>query len=122
MLSKKNQALATCAHVNDFVIGTNLASLVLTQVAQNRLLNPLFDELLTDAGSEIFIKPVDLFVETGVEMNLYTLTAAAAQTGQMLLGLRLRREDGGFEVRINPDKETRYQFTEKDCAIVLAVE
>ena len=122
MRAKKNQALAACARVNDFVIGTNLAALILTQVSQNRLLNGLFDELLTDAGSELYIKPVSLFVETGVEMSLYTLAAGAAQAGQMLLGLRLKREDGGFEVMINPDKEGKYVFKPEDCAIVLAQE
>jgi len=120
MLSKKNQELASVAHVNDFVIGTNLASLLLTQVSQNRLLNPLFDELLTDAGSEIYIKPANLFVETGVPVTLYTLAAATAKAGQMLLGLRLHGADGSFEVRINPDKEEQYTLGESDCAIVLA--
>ena len=122
MLSKKNQALASCAHVNDFVIGTNLASLILTQVAQNRLLNPLFDELLTDAGSEIYMKPTSLFVQTGVPVTLYTLAAATAQAGQMMLGLRLKRDDGSFEVFTNPDKETSHAFSPEDCVIVLAAD
>ena len=120
MLQKKNQALASVAHVNDFVIGTNLASLILAQVSQNRLLSPLFDELLTEEGNEIYIKPASLFVETGVPVSLYTLAAATAQAGQMLLGLRLIRADGSFDVLTNPDKETVLTFGAQDCAIVLA--
>ena len=120
MRAKKNQALASVARVNDFVIGTNIASLILTQVSQNRSLNALFDELLTDEGSEIYIRPARLFVETGVPVGLYTLAAATAQAGQMLLGLRLRQADGRYRVWLNPDKETAVTFGEKDCAIVLA--
>ena len=120
MLRKKSQALAACAHVNDFVIGTNLAALVLTQVSQNRSINPLFEELLTDEGCEIYIKPVRLFAETGVSMNLYTLAAATALAGQQFLGLRLQGADGEYAIRLNPDKEETYTFTEEDCVIVLA--
>ena len=120
MRAKKNQALASVARVNDFVIGTNLASLILTQVSQNRSLNALFDELLTEEGSEIYIKPVRLFVETGVPVGLYTLAAATAQAGQMLLGLRLRQADGTYRVMLNPDKETAVTFGPQDCAIVLS--
>lgn len=120
MRRKKNQALAACTRVNDFVIGSNLAALVLTQVSQNRLLHPLFNELLTDEGNEIYIKPVSLYVETGAPVNLYTLAAAVAQSGQMLIGLRLRREEGGYDVRVNPDKEDMHVFNEDDCAVVLA--
>ncbi|HNW87339.1 MAG TPA: hypothetical protein PLP25_07020 [Candidatus Limiplasma sp.] len=120
MLSKKNQELASVAHVNDFVIGTNLASLILTQVSQNRLLNPLFDELLTDAGSEIYIKPTNLFVPSGVPVSLYTLASATAGAKQPMLGLRLCRDDGSFDVLTNPDKEQTLVFRDADCVIVLA--
>lgn len=122
MRAKKNQALAACAHVNDFVIGSNLAALVLTQVSQNRLLNPLFDELLTDEGSELYVKPARLFVETGVPVTLYTVAAATAQAGQMLIGLRMREADGRFAVRVNPDKEAQVVFGPDDCVIVLSEE
>ena len=105
MLSKKNQELASVARVNDFVIGTNLASLILTQVSQNRLLATLFDELLTDEGSEIYIKPASLFVNIDSPVPLFTLAAATATAGQPLLGLRLRQPDGGYTVLVNPDKE-----------------
>ena len=122
MLSKKNQALASCAHVNDFVIGTNLASLILTQVSQNRLLAPLFDELLTDEGSEIYIKPASLFVNIDTPVPLFTLAAATAAAGQPLLGLRLRQPDGGYTVLVNPDKEQSMPLSQDDCVIVLAVD
>jgi len=119
MLLKKNQALAACARVNDFVVGSNLAALVLTQVAQNRLMHPLFNELLTDEGNEIYIRPVSLFVELGVPVNLYTLAAATALSGQLLLGLRLCRADGRYVVLVNPDKEEMRVFSPEDGAIVL---
>ena len=120
MLSKKNQALATCSHVNDFVIGSNLAALVLTQVSQNRLLRPVFEELLTDRGNEIYIRPVRLFIRTDVPINLYTLAAAVGRTGQLLLGLRIRDENGQIKVLLNPDKAVVYHFQPDDCAVVLA--
>ncbi len=120
MLSKKNQALATRARVNDFVVGSNLAALVLTQVSQNRALCPLFEELLTDEGNEVYIHPVSRFVETGVPVNLYTLAAAALRAGQTLLGLRLQNAGGKPSVLVNPDKTESYVFSPEDCVIVLA--
>jgi ion channel POLLUX/CASTOR len=120
MQSKKNQALAACARVNDFVVGTNIASLVLTQVARDRSLHALFDDLLTDEGNEIYIRPVGRYIHTGVPVNLYTLAAAAMQCGQAFIGLRLLRTDGGYDVRINPDKAETVVFTQGDGVIVLA--
>lgn len=120
MRSKKNQALASVARVNDFVVGSNLASLVLTQIALNRSLNALFDELLTDEGNEIYIKPLRQFVDPAVPVDLYTLAAATAQTGQQLLGLRLQQPDGRFTVLLNPDKGRHFDFGPEDCVIVLA--
>ncbi len=122
MSAKKNQALAACAHVNDFVIGSNIAALMLSQVSQNRLLNPLFNELLTDEGSEMYVRPAGLYVETGVPVSLYTVAEAAAQAGQMLVGLRRRGADGRFVVQVNPDKEQVVNFRAEDCVIVLADE
>ena len=120
MRSKKNQALASVARVNDFVVGSNLASLVLTQISLNRSLNALFDELLTDEGNEIYIKPLRQFVDPAVPVDLYTLAAATAQTGQQLLGLRLQKPDGRFAVLLNPDKGQHFDFGPEDCVIVLA--
>ena len=120
MLHQKNQALASVARVNDFVIGSNLASLVLTQVSKNRWLNRLYDELLTDSGAEIYIRPVSLFVKTGVPMTLFTLAAATARAGQLLLGLRVQRQDGQYDVKVNPRKDEEWVFGDADFAIVLA--
>jgi Trk K+ transport system NAD-binding subunit len=120
MRQKKNQALAACARVNDFVIGSNLAALILTQVSQNRLLNQLFDELLTEDGCEIRIIPARQCVETGVPVSLHTVAAAAAEATYLLLGLRLREADGGYTVRMNPDREEVRVFEREDCLIVLA--
>ena len=52
--------------------------------------------------------------------HLYTLTEAVTRSGQLFLGLRLPREGGGYDVRVNLDKDAAYVFAEADCAIVLA--
>ncbi|MEG1472416.1 MAG: hypothetical protein RSD76_08215, partial [Clostridia bacterium] len=92
----------------------------MTQVSQNRLLNPLFDELLTDEGCEIYIKPASYFAPIGEPVSLYTLAYSTARAEQMLLGLRLSREDGGFDILINPDKSLEIVFVETDSVIVLS--
>ncbi|MEG1570518.1 MAG: TrkA C-terminal domain-containing protein [Clostridia bacterium] len=120
MKTKEHQELASCAKVNDFVIGSNLVSLIMTQVSQNRLLNPLFDELLTDEGCEIYIKPAAYFAPIGEPVSLYTLAYSTARAEQMLLGLRLSRENGGFDILINPDKSQEIVFVETDSVIVLS--
>ena len=117
MQDNSNQKLAQCSNVNDFVIGSNLVSLMMTQVSKNRSLNSVFDILLTDEGSEIYMKPAKWFVKIGVPMDFYTVTQAVNVKNQLFLGYNQASTNKIF---VNPAKTEKITFQDGDKIIVIA--
>ena len=72
MRSVDNQRLASQARVDDFVIGSNFASLMMAQVSEDPKMMPIIDDLLDESGSELYMKPVADYVALGVPVDGYT--------------------------------------------------
>lgn len=123
MLKVENQELAQIARVNDFVVSSNITSLILAQISQTRELKAIFDELLCEAGSEIYVRPAGIYVKAGVPVNFYTVCAACAAKQEVPIGYRTKNPDTG-EIRIvtNPPKAQEIRFTDEDALVVLAVD
>ena len=116
----QNQNLVASSLVNDFIIGSNLICLMMTQISENRSLRQVFNVLLSDEGSEIYIKPALDYVHPEQELNLYTATAAALRHGHLFLGYKKLEAGGQYKIRINPPKSERLRFNREDYFIVLA--
>lgn len=119
MRSVDNQRLASQARVDDFVIGSNFACLMMAQISENPNMLPLIEDLLDEDGSELYMKPVADYVMTGVPVNSYTLTESAARKGEIYLGYR-HVGDGKTNVIVNPEKEETILFGEHDQIVVIA--
>ena len=119
MRSGDNQRLASQARVDDFVIGTNFASLMMAQISENPQLIPLIDELLDERGAELYMNPAANYVATGVPIDSYTLTESAARRGEIYLGYRL---NGAVKTNVilNPPKGDAIVFSESDQIVVIA--
>ena len=115
-----NQKLAACAQVNDFVVGSNYVSLLTTQIAENRALSRVFEQLLTSEGSEIYIRPAARYVDPCSAPDYATLTAAALRYNELCIGYKRMLKDGSWEIRINPLKSEIVPLKEGDGLIVLA--
>lgn len=124
MLDVRNRDLAKSTRANDFIISDHLVSLYLTQISENRQLAPVFADLFDPAGSELYLKPVGLFVETGKPLNFYTVVEAARRCGTVAIGYRIHAEshnpDSAYGLRINPRKSALVTFQPEDRIIVLA--
>jgi len=119
MRSVDNQRLASQARVDDFVIGSNFASLLMAQISENPSMSPLIDDLLDESGSELYMKPVKEYVSIGVPVDSYTLTESAARKGEIYLGYRHNGEVK-TNVVVNPCKGENIIFGEKDQIVVIA--
>lgn len=119
MQSVENQRLCTVANVNDFVVGSSIASLIMTQVSENRALVPLFEDLLDADGSELYMKPAISYVKEDVPVNMYTLTEIAKKRHEIFIGYKVQG-DSGIEIVTNPEKSQSHAFTKADSLIVLA--
>ena len=96
----------------------------LAQVAENKALAAVFEDLFHPIGSEIFLRPASDYVVEGSEVDFYTIVEAARRRYEVAIGYRLgahandaRQEYG---VVINPTKGERRIFAPDDKIIVLA--
>lgn len=119
MRKSNNQRLATQARVEDFVIGSNIINLLMTQIAENRELTALFEDILDEEGSEIYMKPASEYVKTGVSVDFYTVTESAARKGHIAIGYKKIR-DGATEIVTNPLKSEQTVYEKEDYMIVIA--
>jgi len=119
MRNVDSQRLASQARVDDFVIGSNFASLIMAQISENPDLMPLFDDLLDESGSELYMKSAAEYVELGVPVDSYVLTESAARKGEVYLGYR-HIDKSNNNVVVNPLKDELIIFNEGDQIVVIA--
>ena len=124
MLDARNQTLAQVGQPDDFVIGEQIISLMLTQIAEQKYLNRVFQDLFAPEGSEIYLKPIADYIDLAQPVNFYTLVEAAKQRGESAIGYRLRADASNraksYGVTINPKKDRLVNFTNQELLIVLA--
>lgn len=124
MLDVKNRVLAEVAKADDFIVSDELAGLLLTQVAENKALARVFEDLFDAEGSEIYLKSAADYVEPGKPVNFHTIVEAARQRDETAIGYRLLAEANNAEkaygVRVNPAKSAKVTFADGDKVIVLA--
>lgn len=124
MLDVRNRDLATVTQADDFIVSERLVSLVLTQIAENKELALVFDDLLDANGAEIYLKPVSDYIKLDRPTNFYTLVEAARQRGEVAIGYRLLRHaqspDQMYGVCLNPLKSTQVTYHQEDQLVVLA--
>lgn len=124
MLDIKNRVLGVVAKANDFIIGENLISLLLSQLSENVQLKKVFDVLLNSEGSEIYLKPAHQYMEIGKETDFNEVLANALEYGDTAFGYRKMKQEHSaeenFGIRINPKKDQKIIFDENDYIIVLS--
>ncbi|MDB5096402.1 MAG: hypothetical protein JWM80_823 [Cyanobacteria bacterium RYN_339] len=124
MMDVRNRDLALVTQVNDFIVSEKLASLMLSQVSENKSLKAVFAHLLDPDGSELYLKPVGDYVALGTPVDFHALTEAAKRRGEVALGYRRQSEAASaqlaFGVVVNPNKDRLVSFAQEDRVIVLA--
>lgn len=119
MRSVDNQRLASQARVDDFVIGSNFASLLMAQISEDPNMMPVVEDLLDESGSELYMKPAVHYVKPGVAVDSYTLTESAARKGEIYLGYRHMTKVKS-NVVVNPPKDQKVVFGIHDQLVVIA--
>jgi K+ transport systems, NAD-binding component len=124
MLDVRNRELAEIAQVDDFIVSDRLISLMMTQLAENEELMPVFTDLFDSDGSELYLKPAADYIKPGVPVNFYTIIEAARSHNELAIGYRLaklaNKAEEAYGVRINPVKSAMITFSEQDKIVVLA--
>lgn len=118
----RNRALAAVARVDDVIVSDQILSLILGQIAENPGLAPVFDDLLDEAGSEIYLRPASDYVRAGSTVSFATLLVGATTRGETAIGYRRAAEvqAGHHGVVLNPAKSATFSVQPGDRLIVLA--
>lgn len=126
MQSNKNADFIRSSDHEDFVISNRIDSLLLAQYSQNPYLCKIYSELFVAAGSEIYLKPAEEYIEIGQEYSFREVTAACLDQDEMLIGYRIKAYEGqtrlSHGIDINPSKGKRLIFGHGDKVIVVARE
>ncbi|MEP7356105.1 MAG: potassium transporter TrkA [Anaerolineales bacterium] len=124
MLDLRNRALAEVTRADDFIVSDRLVSLMLAQIAENKELNAVFDDLFDPAGSDIYPKPAENYVAMGEPVNFYTVVESARRRGEVAFGYRVKALANDAEhshgLMVNPDKSAPITFAPGDQVVVLA--
>lgn len=124
MLDIRNRQLADITSADDFIVSDKLVSLLMSQVAENKYLMRVFEDLFDADGSEIYIKPAREYVQIGQKMNFYTILESAARKKEVAIGYRViskaRLADEQYGIVLNPVKSEEFVLEENDMVIVLS--
>lgn len=124
MLDVRNRNLAEITQADDFIVSDRLISLMMAQVSTNKALNAVFADLFDAGGAEVYLKPIGDYVQTGVEIDFYTVIESAGRRHETVIGYRLEvnsnNKDLQYGVVINPTKTDTVTFAPSDMVIVLA--
>ena len=124
MLDLRNRELAEVAGVDDFIVSEHLVSLMMAQLSEDADLFAVFTDVFDPEGSEIYLKPVTDYVESGRPVNFYTVLEAACRRNQTAIGYRLISQakdvQMSYGVHTNPKKSEPITFSPDDKIIVLA--
>ncbi|MCR6637169.1 hypothetical protein [Devosia sp.] len=123
MVDVRNRELAEVTRADDFVVSNKLVSLMLAQASENDALTAIFDDLLDEEGSELYMRPAGDYVALGVPVSFYTITEAARLRGEVAIGYHRPRPDAAANgILINPAKSAAEVYSEQDRLIILARE
>lgn len=116
----ENTDIIELAKADDFVISEQLTSRLLTQIAENPYLVQILKILLEKNGVEIYLKPVELYIDTYQTVNGYTLVEACAKKNETFLGYKTFSRHGRERLVMNPKKTDEIQLCPGDKVILLS--
>lgn len=121
LLDVKDVELARVADPDDFVVSEQLASLLLTQIAENPDLGLVFAQLFDSHNSDVMLKPASLYVPAGTSVPFYEVVGSARRFREIAIGYRRPSATGVGEssIVINPNKNAQVSFSEQDLLVVL---
>lgn len=120
LLDVKDVELASVADPDDFVVSDLLASLLITQLAENPDLGAVFADLFDSFESELVLRPARMYAPLNGPIPFASVVAAATTYQEIAIGYRRYGSgpDEG-EIVINPNKSTQIEFLDDDDLIVL---
>lgn len=123
ILDDHNRELVEINRVDDFIVSDKIVSHAIAQLSENRLLQPIFNELFSTHGPSLSMMPMENYVKPGEPVSFSTVLESAHRLGHSAVGYRslaLKSEPGELHgVRLNPPRNQDLVFQQGDNLIVL---
>ncbi len=125
VLDSGNKELVSKAGVNDFIISNRFVSMIIAQYSEEPEIQRVYGNLFREAGSEIYLKPVALYLgELPTEVSFADLLGLVQKRDEICLGVKLQDAESdprrNWGVELNPPKTRRYTLRPGDSLVVLA--
>ncbi len=125
VLNSENQEIITQTNVDDFIISNKLITMILAQLSEEALMKNFYDDIFSEDGSEIYVKPATLYFDTFPQnITFADAVFCAHQRDEICLGIRKghlsKSLEDNFGIKLNPEKDMAIELTENDFLIVLS--
>ncbi|HPS58735.1 MAG TPA: hypothetical protein PK514_11580 [Spirochaetota bacterium] len=125
VMNSSNLELIARTGVNDSIISGQMVSKILAQVAENPPILGVYEDLFTEEGSEIYLKPIDLYLDKLPDrVTVADLMLLAQKRNEILIGYRYGAYaddvDRHFGVNVNMSKNIVIKPSANDYFIVLS--
>ncbi len=125
VLNSENQEIITQTNVDDFIISNKLITMILAQLSEETLMKRFYDDIFSEDGSEIYVKPATLYFDTFPQKITFAdAIFCAHQRDEICLGIRQgdlsKSLDDNFGIKLNPDKNMTIDLKENDFLVVLS--
>lgn len=125
VLNSENQEIITQTDVDDFIISNKLITMILAQLSEEPLIKMLYDDLFSEDGSEIYVKPADLYFSSfPQEVRFADIIKLAGKREEVCLGIRKghlsKDASSNFGVKLNLAKDEKVTIQADDFLVVLS--
>ena len=126
VLDSTNHSLIHQAGVNDFIISNRMVSMMFAQMSEEPDIKLVYDDLFQEDGSEMYVKPIDLYFDslpaTATFADLMLL--AQKRDGEVCIGIKIGAKSGdadqNYGVNLIPPKTESFELREGDALVVVA--
>lgn len=125
VMNSENLELISHTGVNDAIISTKIVSKILAQVAEEPDTLKIYNEIFREEGSEIYLKPLSLYLERmPQEVKFADLICLAQKREEICIGYRSHEKhddvNAHFGIVLNPPKDKVLDLHFQDSLIVIA--
>ncbi len=116
LLDPRTKDLLETDGAADFVVSSEITSMLLAQVSERRELNAVFADLFDSDGNEIYLKRASCYAPLGAKVGWLTVQKIARRRGEVAIGF----VRGSTAPVLNPKQDEVVAFGEADRIIVIA--
>jgi hypothetical protein len=125
ILDSQNDALVAKAGVQDVIISNRLVSMIMAQISESRDIEKVYDDIFQEDGSEIYLKPANLYFESlPIQVSFADMMAMAQRRDEVCIGVKIKALENNKEsnngITLIPEKNSTYELQADDSLVVLA--